>query len=156
MNMIRKSPWISIFNASSCNGCDIEILALITPKYDIERFGCVWKTSARHADILLVTGASNETSKKRLKTVYNQMAPARVVIAVGSCANSGDIFRFCYNIRQRVKDVVPVDIYVPGCPPRPEAIIDAVVKALKMLGKENEKKKNNKKQFKKRSSKVKK
>lgn len=149
--MIRKSPWVSIFNASSCNGCDIECLALITPRYDIERFGCLWKMSARHADILLVTGASNEVSKKRLKTVYDQMAPNKKVIAVGSCANSGDIFRFCYNIRQRVDSIVPVDIYVPGCPPRPEAIIDALVKLLKTLGKErkDESKKDTKKQFKK-------
>lgn len=147
MNMIRKSPWVSIFNASSCNGCDIEILTLVTPKYDIERFGCLWKVSARHADILLVTGVTNETSKKRLKTVYNQMAPSKKVIAVGSCANSGDIFRFCYNVKQRVRDVVPVDIYVPGCPPRPEAIIDAIVKVLGMLEKErkNESKKYRKK-----------
>lgn len=147
MNMIRKSPWVSIFNASSCNGCDIEILTLVTPKYDIERFGCLWKVSARHADLLLVTGVTNETSKKRLKTVYNQMVPSKKVIAVGSCANSGDIFRFCYNIKQRVRDVVPVDIYVPGCPPRPEAIIDAIVKVLGMLEKErkNESKKYRKK-----------
>lgn len=156
MKMIRKSPWVSIFNASSCNGCDIEILTLVTPKYDIERFGAVWKMSARHADILLVTGASNETSKKRLKTVYNQMAPDKLVIAIGSCGNSGDIFRFCYNVKQRVDSVVPVAIYVPGCPPRPEAIIDAVVKALGMLKEKNESKKSNKKQLKKRSKKVKK
>lgn len=149
--MIRKSPWVSIFNASSCNGCDIECLALITPKYDIERFGCLWKMSARHADILLVTGASNEVSKKRLKTVYDQMAPNKKVIAIGSCANSGDVFRFCYNIRQRVDSIVPINIYVPGCPPRPEAIIDALVKLLKTLENErkDESKKDTKKQFKK-------
>ncbi|MBL7100502.1 MAG: NADH-quinone oxidoreductase subunit NuoB [Nanoarchaeota archaeon] len=148
--MMRKSPWVSIFNASSCNGCDIECLALVTPKYDIERFGCLWKMSARHADILLVTGVSNETSKKRLKTVYDQMAPNKKVIAIGSCANSGDVFRFCYNVKQRVDSIIPVDIYVPGCPPRPEAIIDALVKALQTL-KKHESKKNTKKQVKKRS-----
>lgn len=144
--MIRKSPWVSIFNVSSCNGCDIECLALITPKYDIERFGCLWKTSARHADILLITGCSNEISKKRLKTVYDQMAPNKKTIAVGSCANSGDVFRFCYNTKQRVDSIVPIDIYVPGCPPRPEAIIDALIKALKTLKKEkNGNKKSTKK-----------
>jgi len=146
--MIRKSPWVSIFNASSCNGCDIEILTLVTPKYDIERFGCVWKMSARHVDILIVTGATNGTSKKRLKTVYEQMAPNKKVIAIGSCANSGNVFRFGYNVKQKVRDVIPVDIYVPGCPPRPEAIIDAVVKALASLKEEkkNENKKSAKKQ----------
>ena len=156
--MIRKSPWVSIFNASSCNGCDLECLALITPKYDIERFGALWKMSARHADILLVTGCSNEISKKRLKTVYDQMAPNKKVIAVGSCANSGSVFRFCYNRKQRIDSIIPVDIYVPGCPPRPEAIIDALIKALKTLEKEekNADKKYTKKQFKKRSKKIKK
>jgi len=153
--MIRKSPWVSIFNASSCNGCDIEVLTLVTPKYDIERFGALWKMSPRHADILIVTGATNETSKKRLKTVYDQMAPNKMVIAIGSCGNSGDVFRFCYNVKQRTDSIVPVNIYVPGCPPRPEAIIDAVVKALAML-KENESKKNNKRKPTQRSRKTKK
>lgn len=151
--MIRKSPWVSIFNASSCNGCDIETLTLVTPKYDIERFGALWKMSPRHADILIVTGPTNETSKKRLKTVYDQMAPNKLVIAMGSCANSGDVFRFGYNVKQRTDSVVPVAIYVPGCPPRPEAIIDAVVKALAML-KKNENKNNTKKPIKKRSGKA--
>ena len=149
--MMRKSPWVSIFNAGSCNGCDLECLVLVTPRYDIERFGCLWKMSARHVDILLVTGCSNETSKKRLKTVYDQMAPNKKVIAVGSCANSGDVFRFGYNVKQRVDSIVPVDIYVPGCPPRPEAIMDALIKVLKTLEKErkNESKKSTEKQIKK-------
>ncbi len=153
--MIRKSPWVSIFNASSCNGCDIEILSLITPKYDIERFGCVWKMSPRHVDILLVTGCSNETSKKRLKTVYDQMAPIKIVIAVGSCPNTGNFFRFGYNVKQKTKDIVPVDIFVPGCPPKPESIIDAVVKALKSLKNKNANSKNKKISAKKRSAKIK-
>jgi len=139
--MLRKSPWVAIFNASSCNGCDLECLALLTPRYDIERFGCLWKTSARHVDILLVTGCTNEISKDRLKTVYKQMAPTKKVIAIGSCSCSGDIFRFCYNVKQRVDQIVPVDIYVPGCPPRPEAIIDALIKVLKQV-KKNANKKN--------------
>ncbi|MBU4502025.1 MAG: NADH-quinone oxidoreductase subunit NuoB [Nanoarchaeota archaeon] len=150
MNMIRKSPWVSIFNASSCNGCDIEVLTLVTPKYDIERFGAQWKMSPRHADILIVTGCTNETTKKRLKTVYDQMAHDKVVMAIGTCGNSGNFWRFCYNVKQRTDSVVPIDIYVPGCPPRPETIIDAVVKALALLKeKKNETKKNNKKATKK-------
>ena len=83
------------------------------------------------------------------------MAPNKIVIAMGSCANSGDIFRFCYNVNQRVDSIVPVDIYVPGCPPRPEAIIDAILKALAML-KKNENKKHTKKTITKRSRKAKK
>ncbi|MBI4447666.1 NADH-quinone oxidoreductase subunit NuoB [Candidatus Woesearchaeota archaeon] len=132
-NMIKKSPWISIFNASSCNGCDLEVLALLTPKYDIERFGCVWKSSPRNADILIVTGPTNGQTKNRLKKIYSQMAPAKKVIALGTCGITGCVFRDYYNTRQKVDEVVPVDIYVPGCPPRPEAIINAVVKLLKKL-----------------------
>lgn len=139
--MLRKSPWVSIFNASSCNGCDLECLALLAPKYDIERFGCLWKTSARHVDILFVTGCTNEISKERLKIVYDQMAPTKMVIAIGSCSCTGNVFRFSYNVKQRVDQVIPVDIYVPGCPPRPEAIIDGIFKILKQLKK---KKKENK------------
>jgi Ni,Fe-hydrogenase III small subunit len=130
---IKKSPWISFFNSGGCNGCAIEVLALITPKYDIERFGCLLKSSARHADILLVTGPLTEQSKERLKTVYSQMAEDKYVIVVGGCACSGGIFRTGYNIKERVDEVIPVHMYLPGCPPRPEAIIDAVVKLLKEL-----------------------
>ncbi len=131
--MIRKSPWISLFDGASCNGCSLEILALVTPKYDIERFGCLWKYSVRNADILVVTGCSNEIAKDRLLTVYNQMAKKKVVVAVGSCALTRGVFAECYNTKQCVKDIVPVDIFAPGCPPRPETIINALLKALNII-----------------------
>ena len=133
MKLMKKSPWVAYFNAGGCNGCALEIMALITPRYDIERFGGILKSSARHADILVVEGALTEQGKNRLVNVYKQMSPSRKVIAVGICAISGGVFRGGYNIRYRVDEVIPVDMYVPGCPPRPEAIIDALVKVLKTL-----------------------
>ncbi len=127
--MIKKSPWICWFGGASCNGCNIELLALFTPRYDIERFGCLWKSSARHADILIVTGIVNKQNKKRLLRIYNQMAKKKYVIAIGSCAINCGPFK-AYNTVGAVDKIIPVDIYVPGCPPRPEAIIDAIIKLL--------------------------
>ncbi|MEE9406063.1 MAG: NADH-quinone oxidoreductase subunit NuoB [Candidatus Aenigmarchaeota archaeon] len=127
---IVKSPWVSYFNSGGCNGCALEVVALITPRYDIERFGAILKSSARHADILIVSGALTEQSRKRLVNVYRQMSPDKKVIAVGICGCSGGPFRFTYNIKKRVDEVIPVDMYVPGCPPRPEAIINAIVKLM--------------------------
>jgi Ni,Fe-hydrogenase III small subunit len=127
---IKKSPWVSYFNSGGCNGCALEVVALVTPRYDIERFGAVLRSSARHADILLVSGALTEQSRKRLRQVYDQMSPDKKVIAIGICGCSGGPFRFTYNIKKRLDEEVPVDMYVPGCPPRPEAIIDAIVKMM--------------------------
>jgi ech hydrogenase subunit C len=129
--MIKKSPWISFFNSGGCKGCGLECIVLTTPKYDIERFGCLIKSSARHADILLVTGVMNRQAKSRLKRVYKQMAPNKKVIAIGSCAISGGIFQDAYNASQGIDKEIPVDMYVPGCPPKPEAIINALIKLLK-------------------------
>ena len=131
--MMKKSPWVCVYNASSCNGCDLEVLAMLTPRYDIERFGCLWKGSPRHADILLVTGVVTKQSAPSLKKIYSQMAKKRLVIAVGSCGISGGIFKDGHNFAGPVDKVIPVDIYVPGCPPRPEALIDGVVKALGLI-----------------------
>jgi len=128
--MIRKSPWISVCESGSCNGCLIEVLTLFTPKYDIERFGCVWRPSARDTDILIVTGTATRQSKSRLRRVYMQMASEKRVLAVGNCTISGCVFRESYNTTDGVEKIIPVDMYVPGCPPRPEAIIDGLLKLL--------------------------
>jgi len=127
---IKKSPWVSFFNCGGCKGCILECISLITPKYDIERFGCLYKASPRHGDILLVTGVGTRQARDRLKTVYKQMAPDKKVIVIGSCAISGGIFQDAYNSGKGVDKLVPVDIYVPGCPPKPEAIIDGLLKVL--------------------------
>jgi len=130
---ITKSPWLIHYNGSSCNGCDIEVLAVLTPMYDVERFGIINTGNPKHADVLLMTGAVNEQSIRVVKQIYDQMPNPKVVVAVGICASSGGIFRDCYNIIGGVDKVIPVDVYVPGCAARPEAIIDGVVKGLGVL-----------------------
>jgi NADH-quinone oxidoreductase B subunit len=128
-----NSPWVIHFNSGSCNGCDIEILATITPRYDLERFGVKLQGSPRHADVLLCTGPVTRQARERLIRIYEQMPEPRFVVAVGSCALSGGAFQGGYNIMGGVDQVIPVDAYIPGCPPRPEAIIDGVVKLLQSL-----------------------
>ena len=125
-----NSPWAIHYNSGSCNGCDIEILATLTPRYDVERFGIRLQGSPRHADILLCTGPVTLQSKERLRRIYEQMPEPKYVIAVGSCALSGGVFQGCYNCLGGIDQVVPVDMYIPGCPPRPEAIIDGIIKLL--------------------------
>jgi ech hydrogenase subunit C len=133
MTYLKKSPWIVHYNASSCNGCDIEILAALTPVFDVERFGIVNTGNPKHADILLVTGSINAKNIEPLKNVYAQIPEPKVVVAIGICATSGGIFRECYNILGGTDKVIPVDVYVPGCAARPESIIDGVVTALGIL-----------------------
>jgi ech hydrogenase subunit C len=133
MRGIKESPWIIHYDASSCNGCDIETLACLTPLYDVERLGVLNTGNPKHADIFLVTGAVNEQSKAVIRNIYHELPEPKVVVAVGICACSGGIFRECYNISGGVDSVIPVDVYVPGCAARPEAIIDGVVKALAVL-----------------------
>jgi NADH-quinone oxidoreductase B subunit len=125
-----NSPWAIHFNSGSCNGCDIEILATLTPRYDIERFGIKLKGSPRHADVLICTGPVTRQARERLLRVYGQMHEPKFVVAVGSCALSGGAFQGSYNIMGGVDEVIPVNAFIPGCAPRPEAIIDGVVKLL--------------------------
>ncbi len=126
-----KSPWLLHFNSGGCAGCDIEVVAALNPKFDIERFGMLLKGSPRHSDILVLTGPITFQIKNRLKRIYNQMPEPKFVIAIGSCAISGGVYRGCYNVHEGADKVVPVDVYVPGCPPKPEAIIDGIIKVLK-------------------------
>jgi len=133
MAYLKKSPWILHYDGSSCNGCDIEVLACLTPMYDVERFGIVNTGNPKHADILLITGSINEQNIEVVKNLYSQMPNPKVVVAIGICATSGGVFRECYNVMGGVDKVIPVDVYVPGCAARPESIIDGVVKALGIL-----------------------
>lgn len=133
MAFFKKSPWIIHYDGTSCNGCDIEVLACLTPVYDVERFGIVNTGNPKHADILLITGSVNEQNKAVVKNIYDQMPDPKVVVAVGICATSGGIFKECYNVMGGVDTVIPVDVYVPGCAARPESIIDGVVKSLGIL-----------------------
>jgi len=128
-----KSPWVLHFNTGACNACDIEIIASLTPRYDIERFGIILKGTPRHADILLCSGPVTKQIECRLKRVYEQMAEPKFVVAVGTCACSGGVFSGCYNVKAGINSVIPVSAYIPGCPASPKAIIDGVVKLLKSL-----------------------
>lgn len=128
-----NSPWLIHYNSGSCNGCDIEILATLTPRYDVERLGVKLQGTPRHADVLICTGPVTLQSRDRLRRIYEQMPEPKYVVAVGSCAISGGVFQGCYNVVGHVDQVIPVDVYVPGCPPRPQAIIDGLVKLLNTL-----------------------
>ena len=138
MKKVSKSPCLLQYDASSCNGCDIEVLDCLTPKYDIERFGIINVGDPFQADILLITGGVNSQTESVVKQLYSQMAEPKVVVAVGICACTGGVFKECYNISGGIDTVVPVDVYVPGCAARPEAIIDGVVRALSILDEKRE------------------
>jgi len=133
MTAFAKSPWVIHYDATSCNGCDIEVLACLMPRYDVERFGIINTGNPKHADIFLVTGSVNVQNAPVVRNIYAQMPEPRVVVAIGICGCSGGIFRECYNVLGGVDSVIPVDVYVPGCAARPEAIIDGVVRALGVL-----------------------
>lgn len=133
MSNVSKSPWVIHYDCSSCNGCDIEVLAALSPLYDAERFGVVNTGNPKHADILLVTGAVNAQNTEVLREIYDQMIEPKVVVACGICACSGGIFHDCYNVIGGVDQAIPVDVYAPGCAIRPETIIDAVVEGIGVL-----------------------
>jgi NADH-quinone oxidoreductase B subunit len=130
-----KSPWVLHFNTGACNACDIEILAALTPRFDVERFGVQLKASPRHADVILCSGPVTKQVKDRLKRIYEQMPEPKFVVAVGTCAISGGVFEGCYNVDGGIDSAIPVAAYIPGCPARPEAIIDGVVKLLERIDK---------------------
>jgi ech hydrogenase subunit C len=135
-----KSPWVLHYDCGSCNGCDIEVLAALMPKFDAERFGIVNIGDPKQADILVVTGPANKRNHRVLKNLYDQMPEPKVVLAVGTCAATGGIFHNCPNTLGGVDKVIPVDVYVPGCAARPEQIVDGIVLALKKLEEKSEKK----------------
>jgi ech hydrogenase subunit C len=138
MTYLSKSPWILHYDATSCNGCDIEVLASLTPMYDVERFGIINTGNPKHADIFVITGSVNEQNREVVRNLYEQMPNPKVVVAVGICACSGGVFRECYNVAGGIDKIIPVDVYVPGCAARPESIIDGIVTALGILeGKRN-------------------
>jgi len=134
---LLKSPWVYHLSTGSCNNCDIEILDCLTPRFDIERFGMLLAGSVRHADVLLVTGSANRKSMERVKKLYEQVPKPCLVVAIGECALSRGIFIQSYNCPVPVDKILPVDVYIPGCPPRPEAIIAGIVKLIgKVRGKD--------------------
>jgi NADH-quinone oxidoreductase B subunit len=128
-----KSPWVLHFNTGACNACDIEIIAALTPQFDLERFGVVLKATPRHADVLLCSGPVTKQIKDRLIRIYEQMPEPKFVVAIGTCACSGGVFQGCYNVEGGIDQVIPVSAFIPGCPASPAAIIDGVAKLLGSL-----------------------
>jgi len=128
--MFGRSLAIREVDAGSCNGCEIEITALNNPIYDIERFGIHFVASPRHADVLLVTGPASKNMESALLQTYEATPGPKIVIAVGACACSGGIFGNTYATTGGIDKVVPVDVYIPGCPPRPEVLIQGLLLAV--------------------------
>ena len=130
---IKRSPWLLHYDGSSCNGCDIEVLASLTPVYDAERLGVVNTGDPMQADIFLITGGINAQNAPVVKHLYDQMPRPKVVVAVGVCACTGGVFKDTYNILGGADTVIPVDIYVPGCAARPQSIIDGIIQAVALF-----------------------
>jgi len=132
--LLRRSLAIREVDAGSCNGCELEIIALNNPVYDLERFGIQLVASPRHADMLLVTGPVTRNMELALLKTYQAMPEPKVVVAVGACGISGGIFGKNYASLGGVDNVVPVDVYIPGCPPRPQALLHGILLAVGRLG----------------------
>ncbi|KIM09317.1 MAG: NADH dehydrogenase [Sulfurovum sp. PC08-66] len=128
----QKSPWILHYNAGSCNGCDIEILAALGPDYDLERFGVLNRGNPKQSDIFLVTGPVTYRSRERLVELYTQIPEPKVVVAMGACTATGGVFRGMYNVEDGIDTYIPVDVYIPGCAPSPQLLIDGMAKALEI------------------------
>ncbi len=131
--VLGRSLAIREVDAGSCNGCELEIVALNNPVHDIERFGIHFVASPRHADMLLVTGPVTRNMELALRKTYDATPDPKVVVAAGACGISGGIFGVNYATRGGVDQVIPVDVYVPGCPPRPEALLHGILLAVDRL-----------------------
>ncbi len=130
-----KSLWVYHVNTGACNGCDIEVIDVLTPYYDAERFGIKLVGSPRHADVLLVCGPVTRQVAPAVRRLYEAVPAPKLVFAIGSCACGGGIWHDSYNILGGAEKVLPVDFYIPGCPPRPEAILYGVALALGLVPK---------------------
>ena len=133
-----KSPWIYHVNTGSCNGCDIELVAVLTPRYDAERFGFKLAGTPRHADIIVITGPITSQSKERLVRTLEQVPEPKVVVTLGSCPKSGNVFKGSYSVEAPIEKYIPVDVSVAGCSPKPEAVIEGLYKATQILKEKRE------------------
>jgi membrane-bound hydrogenase subunit mbhJ len=129
----RRSAWLFHLNAGACNGCDIELVACLTPRYDVEQAGIRLEGSPRHADVLCVSGPVTRATRAALEVVYGQMPAPKVVVAIGSCAATCNVFAGSPVIEGPVDRIIPVDVYVPGCPPRPHAVTAGIAQAIEVL-----------------------
>jgi Ni,Fe-hydrogenase III small subunit len=127
---LGRSLSIRHVDAGSCNGCELEIHALSNAFYDLERFGLRFVASPRHADVLTVTGPVTKNMREALLRTYNAMPDPKWVVAIGTCAVDGGLFSGSYAVAGGVKDVVPVDLHIPGCPPNPKALLAGLLALL--------------------------
>jgi Ni,Fe-hydrogenase III small subunit len=128
--VLGRALCIRQVDAGSCNGCELEIHALNNPFYNLEGLGVRFVASPRHADMLLVTGPVSKHMEVALRRTYEATPDPKLVVAVGDCGCTGGIFGESYASRGRVANVIPVDVAVPGCPPRPIQILSAILTAL--------------------------
>lgn len=128
-----KSPWIYHINTGSCNGCDIELVAVLTPRYDAERFGFKLAGTPRHADIVVVSGPITSQSKERLIRTLEQVPEPKVVVTLGSCPKSGNVFKGSYSVEAPIDNFTDVDVSIAGCTPKPEAVIAGLYQAAQIL-----------------------
>lgn len=133
--MLSRSCWVYHANSGGCNGCDIEVLNVLTPYYDAERFGVKLVASPRHADVMLCQGPALRATAQALRRAYEAMPAPKLVVAVGSCATGGGPWFDGYAVLGAIDQVIPVDFWIPGCPPRPEAILHGVAVALGLASK---------------------
>ncbi len=133
-----KSPWLYHINSGSCNGCDIELVACLTPRYDAERFGFKLAGSPRHADIVVISGPVTSQSRDRLVRTIAQVPEPKCVVTIGSCPQSGNVFKGSYSVEAPVENFVHVDVAVAGCTPKPEAIMEGLYTAALILKKKRE------------------
>ena len=133
VQVLTRSLNVFHLAGSACNNCDIEILDALTPKYDLERFGITLAESIRQADLILLSGIFNKKAAIRARRLYEQAPKPVLVVAVGGCPCTGIIFRGSYNWDGPPGEYIPIDAFVPGCPPKPEAIISAVIKLVQGL-----------------------
>ena len=128
-SIVRKSSiHVSLVNCGGCNGCDVEIVALLSPRYDLEQYGIYVHNNPREADVILITGAVTEQWIKKLRRIYTKVPEPKVVVCVGNCPLSGDVFnQEGGNVHAPVSDFIPVDAELSGCPPRPSEILEAIL-----------------------------
>lgn len=139
-NSMAKSPWIYHINTGSCNGCDIELVSVITPRYDAERMGFKLTGTPRHADIVVVSGPITSQSKERLVRTLAQVPEPRVIVSIGSCPRSCNVFKGSYSVEGPLDKFCQVDVSVAGCTPKPEAIMDGLALAAQILKEKRRKK----------------